>query len=277
MHIEMGPQGEFEFSAVAPYLALLGDIGQPKKPNYKQFLLKQAQRFQKVFVLAGNHEFFNHSWAECRNDIEQICASHPNLVFMDRRSVIVDHVKFVGATLWSHVSDSAGPGTEKRWNDYTQIGVFESGKKRNIKYTDTNQWYKDDLKYIKEEISTSKHPVVVLTHHCPLFSSPGCATDLSSVMKSPVAAWCYGHTHQSTNLFKKKVRVLSNQLGYEYCMGEKDPAFKTELVLGIDESGKTWTWRADSRDKPVQKEEIKAVILPVPAPPPLPPTNKLKK
>ena len=37
----------------APYIALLGDIGLPIKPNYEEFLLKQANRFEKVFVVAG--------------------------------------------------------------------------------------------------------------------------------------------------------------------------------------------------------------------------------
>jgi len=61
LHIEMGHQGNFEFEAVAPYLALLGDIGQPKRSNYAAFLRTQADRFKKVFVVAGNHEFFwNH-------------------------------------------------------------------------------------------------------------------------------------------------------------------------------------------------------------------------
>jgi ankyrin repeat protein len=41
----------------APYLALLGDIGLPiKRPNYKQFLLDMSEKFEIVFVLAGNHE-----------------------------------------------------------------------------------------------------------------------------------------------------------------------------------------------------------------------------
>jgi len=46
----------------APYLALLGDIGivnmDNKYENYKNFLLKQANQFEKIFVLAGNHEYY---------------------------------------------------------------------------------------------------------------------------------------------------------------------------------------------------------------------------
>ena len=40
----------------APVLALLGDIGSPSEPAYEAFLLRQAQRFEQVLVLTGNHE-----------------------------------------------------------------------------------------------------------------------------------------------------------------------------------------------------------------------------
>jgi hypothetical protein len=34
---------------------MLGDIGYPAKPTYQELLLAMADRFQKVFVIAGNH------------------------------------------------------------------------------------------------------------------------------------------------------------------------------------------------------------------------------
>jgi hypothetical protein len=37
------------------YLCLLGDIGLAKEEAYREFLLKQAKLYKKVFVLAGNH------------------------------------------------------------------------------------------------------------------------------------------------------------------------------------------------------------------------------
>jgi len=57
---------------------------------------------------------------------------------------------------------------------------------------------------------------------------------MSELFSPPLIAWCYGHTHMSTNLTLKNVRVISNQLGYEYCMGQKDKAFSTEFILKVD-------------------------------------------
>ena len=51
----------FVFFYRAPYLALLGDIGLPSPHHphqlkrYEDFLMANAQKFKKVFVLAGNH------------------------------------------------------------------------------------------------------------------------------------------------------------------------------------------------------------------------------
>ena len=43
----------------APVLALLGDIGIPTHPVYRSFLLRQAERFEAVLVITGNHEFYD--------------------------------------------------------------------------------------------------------------------------------------------------------------------------------------------------------------------------
>lgn len=45
-----------EIPVCAPILALVGDIGIHTKETYKNFLYKQADRFETVLVLAGNHE-----------------------------------------------------------------------------------------------------------------------------------------------------------------------------------------------------------------------------
>src|SRR4051812_31006994 len=40
---------------LAPAIALLGDIGYPKDPAYCAFVREQAAKFEKVFIVAGNH------------------------------------------------------------------------------------------------------------------------------------------------------------------------------------------------------------------------------
>ena len=48
------------------FLALLGDIGLVTTAEYKNFLLDMADKFEKVFVILGNHEFYHGNYAGTR-------------------------------------------------------------------------------------------------------------------------------------------------------------------------------------------------------------------
>ncbi len=58
LHIEFPRAEKLKIPKKAPYLALIGDIGvlyKAKKEAYRQFLLDQAEIFDKVLVILGNH------------------------------------------------------------------------------------------------------------------------------------------------------------------------------------------------------------------------------
>lgn len=58
---------EGNIPVISHSLALLGDIGYPSLRDYEAFLLHQAQRFERIFVLAGNHEFYRYCFCDyCR-------------------------------------------------------------------------------------------------------------------------------------------------------------------------------------------------------------------
>jgi hypothetical protein len=49
-------EGAPEFDVSAPILVLAGDVGNPSMLNYRRFLWHQADRYDKVFVVAGYDE-----------------------------------------------------------------------------------------------------------------------------------------------------------------------------------------------------------------------------
>lgn len=63
LHLEVGQQySTFDFPPTAPYLILAGDIG--RLIDYDKlllFLTKQTSRFDAVFYVLGNHEFYGTS------------------------------------------------------------------------------------------------------------------------------------------------------------------------------------------------------------------------
>jgi len=220
-----------ELPVVGDALVLAGDIGYPTKTGYKEFILHQADRFETVFVVAGNHEFYRTTYAKAKKDIQAICEIAPkrNVFFMDKVSMLWKGIRVLGCTLWSNVPQQHAKDVASGLTDYKAIKIEDNGKTRAILVEDTNRWHQDELGWLKQEIAKAKtngEKVVVMTHHAPLMkgtSDPryeggaihsGFATDLKSCMEPPLVAWIYGHTHWSSQQQINGVAVVSNQLGY---------------------------------------------------------------
>ncbi len=89
IHLEVNKS--FEVTPMAPYLALLGDIGDPCSGRYLNFLKKQASQFEKVFVLIGNHSCYGRTPAIASRLISEICETDPeHLVLLDRNTYEID-------------------------------------------------------------------------------------------------------------------------------------------------------------------------------------------
>ena len=98
----------------AAILDLLGDMdlacGNDLLPV---FLVQQAERFEHVVFLAGNHECYN-AWGGGGNQtftimeqdqcLRKSCALRPTIHCLERQVVIVNHqVVVLGTTLWSYI------------------------------------------------------------------------------------------------------------------------------------------------------------------------------
>jgi len=211
-------------------------------------LLNQAEKFQKVFVLAGNHEFYHSVYEDTYESIKNICAEHENLIFMHKSSYLLEdrNIRILGTTLWSHVPDHAKIQVQNRLTDYSKIQVrvysedpsfSEKGKEKEsnpevrlIRVEDTNKWHKEEVEWLKMEIQKSrekKEKIIILTHHSPIFGN-GCnnpemwedetnfvfSTDLTELMNEDILLWGYGHTHWFHDMCFSGTHVVSNPHGY---------------------------------------------------------------
>ena len=109
LHMEMR-DAVFDFPQKAPYLILAGDIGNPSEETYQVFLHEQADRFDKVFLAAGNHDRFSRSIADADKLIQEICDERENLIYLNQTSYDIDddHV-ILGTTLWSEMAEHERP------------------------------------------------------------------------------------------------------------------------------------------------------------------------
>jgi len=237
-----GPWLEYMGSPpISKYIALLGDIGIYTKNTYFDFLAYQSKRYEKVFVLAGNHEYYLKSsrvaMGFAKQKMKAMCESLGNVYFMDKGKEMVDGVKIVGTTLWSNVQNKNKPIVARSLNDYYQILVEEEDadvytgneKARSLTVDDTNRFHAEEVQFIAEEIKDSTEnniPTIVLTHHAPAMygtSAPeydgqptneAFSTNLEHLMGGPVQYWAFGHTHYSSWQQIQGTHVISNQFGY---------------------------------------------------------------
>lgn len=234
LHLEM--ISDFNFPVKAKYLALLGDIGYPFENHYKNFIHKQSNRFEIVFVLAGNHEFYTSEYHSVIKRIQNVCDTAPkkNVYFLNRNVFVLNKTKIIGATLWSNIELKNVVKLTSSVNDYRKIKLNDN----LLSVKDTNEFHKQDLEFIKNEIDKSrelKQECVLLTHHAPYHkgtSDPryeipnrplnqAFSTDLSNIMIWPLKYACFGHTHYRCNFKLGDTQIISNALGYRNEIDEK--------------------------------------------------------
>lgn len=166
----------------AKYLVLAGDIctlTPDVLPRYTAWLRRVAEGFTKVFVLAGNHEYYGTSLAEGRAALAAVCASDPRIVHLDRTRVELEEgVVLLGCTLWSHIPRHAETGVLSLLNDYRVIrpaadadgAAPRFGSKASLAraiHAELSAEHDEDLGWLTQEISRAEkrgERVVVATH-----------------------------------------------------------------------------------------------------------------
>ncbi len=252
LHLEDGDLGA-ELPVSAPYLALLGDIAPIRHPRLAPFLRRCSSRYKGVLFVAGNHEYYPTelsiaTMSTLRSELTALCNELDNVHFLDNSAVVLDGVRFLGTTLWSNVPEAAEQEVERAMPDYSSIRTEVN---RYLSVKETNELHDQAVAWLRRELSNNdddieqQQPTVVLTHHAPLVkhtSDPkyetlenamryAFATDMMFLMRAPVKAWLFGHTHWRTDLLlANDIRVCSNPLGYE---NEDKNHFEPDCVIDI--------------------------------------------
>lgn len=203
--------------------------------NYRGFLRKQIDRFELVFLIIGNHEFYNDTFAAGLQKARQL-EQEPSmserliLVHQGRQDIPGSRVTILGYTLWSKAPDEA------REIVSSKIQVFQKKKIQGWTVDGYNGSHEADLAWLLSEMESiqsknktqnKKRSILVLTHHAPSLrdtSSPEhannpwsstFATDIfSQISKSNDKAWAFGHTHYTMEFKNQRIRVVTNQRGY---------------------------------------------------------------
>jgi hypothetical protein len=224
LHLELFPGFRVPVSVDgdSETLVLAGDIGDPETEEYAAFVADCVSKFERVFVVVGNHEGYGkpsweHAVDAARRAVE---AAGATLLHRDRAVLSeTEKIRIVGATLWSHIDGPCAYEARCFMADYRRIGGLTG-------VGESNALHDVDVAWLRAEIASAEadgYRVLVVTHHAPSLvgtSHPkhaggalNCAfaTDLDALVgRDSVAAWIFGHTHFSTT----RGKLRSNQRGY---------------------------------------------------------------
>jgi len=221
-------QYDYQITRSAPVLVLGGDIGRfnDGEPFFR-FLQAQCQRFDQVFLVLGNHEFYGGT----REGTLRIAQDWTENVAMENKLVVLNQtrhdfpdskVTLLGCTLHSRIPKDA----KKLSRDFDKIEYW--------KPSDHNEQHDMDLAWLSrsvEDVSRGdpQRRIVIVTHYAPSYedtcrpsqyrndiSHCYCSTALDQVTHSRganlISYWMFGHTHWNAYVRKMNVTMLSNQM-----------------------------------------------------------------
>jgi Icc-related predicted phosphoesterase len=228
------------------------DLGrkQQRVARFRDFLKRCAFQFPHVVYIAGNHEFYNGKFHKGIQYLRDECAKFPNVHFLERDTVKIDDITFVGGTLWTNMN-KGDPLTlhavRDMMNDFRIIKNDEKGY-TNLKPADTVVRHRETLDYIRSVVAErTNEKFVVVGHHSPSFQSVhesyrsehlmngAYHSDLSEfILDHPqIKLWTHGHTHHPFDYVIGETRVVCNPRGYEGDGYSEDTGWNPEIVIEI--------------------------------------------
>lgn len=189
----------------AEILVLAGDIGNPMESIYNNFLDYYSKLFKIIFIITGNHEYYEHTIEETNQKIDEICDSYDNIHFLNNKIFRYDDILFIGTTLWSHIPENYTITNQLScMNDFKLIKDLTLEKYRKL--------FIENVKFIQDNLEEN---TIIISHHAPLMSCISneykydivkcCyASELDEIfMNDKVIGWIYGHTHNNLSFISE--------------------------------------------------------------------------
>jgi len=215
---------------------LAGDIGNPYQSNYDIFMKFISKNFKKIFVISGNHEYYNKTKTiqETNEFMKDYFQQFHNISFLNNIYEKYDDFCFIGTTLWSKITNP-----DYEISDITKIPRFDY-----IQYNRLNMLSVDFL----EDTLQNNENCVVITHHVPSnflidvkykigLKQPYnqwfyCnMDDLIETHRYKIKCWIYGHTHTPSNVIMNGISFLCNPIGYPN--ENKNVNFYSTIKIGV--------------------------------------------
>lgn len=232
LHLESAPAWSLpEVFPPFDVAVLAGDIDASPERSVRRLAEAPGLAGHPVVYVPGNHELYRGGLDERLAAGRAACVG-TRVHQLDRRSVTLSGVRFIGAVLWTDYLllggvDKAMTACRRRLNDHRLIEVGPPGSRRLFRPEDAAALHRVDRAFIEAELeSLFVGATVVVTHHAPHAGSvaarfagdpttAGFASDLGRVIvHGRPTLWVHGHVHDGFDYRVGATRVLANPKGY---------------------------------------------------------------
>lgn len=241
LHLEAHPHWQPQPAPGAEVLVLAGDIGSYQ--THSQLIDSDfgLGRFSPlhgwptpVLFVPGNHEYdgldFDIAHARLRATCERL-----GLIWLERETVVLGGVRFIGTTLWSDF-DALAEGSPPSQQLKARDKAFRAANfylRKTLTTRKGEAWLAEGMReqalvcqqWLRHALAQPfDGPTVVVTHFAPSLHSadprygmiPGTAgfcNALDDLLPS-ARVWLHGHLHAPSDYVHRGCRVVANPLGY---------------------------------------------------------------
>ncbi len=246
LHQELWRPGVFRYPEVqADVIILAGDIHRGVQAI--EWIQTHLPQDRPILYVPGNHEFYGEIFPEVVEEMRSVAETVPNLYLLEKDTVMLGGVLFVGTTLWTdfNLLGRVQESVATAWQGMTDFRVIRTGGgSQRLRPLTTLRWHQAAVAFLMEGLALhADQPVVVITHHAPSLQSihPTFRQDpLSAAFASNLeplicrhrnlVLWVHGHTHNFADYTLCHTRVVTNPLGYPH---EPQTGFRPDFVIEI--------------------------------------------
>ena len=204
-----------------------------------------------IVYVSGNHEFYDSHLHGMSVELKKCTAEHPRVHLLDNSNVIINGVRFIGATLWTDFQlfgneiGIVGQCLRVAKHSISDFGLIRFGSTGWMTPGDTVKMFRISASYIRQELAIPHEgQTVVVTHHLPSkrsvstrfeneILSAAFASNLDHLVEQ-ADAWIHGHTHDSFDYQLGKCRVVCNPRGYPTWKGTyENPNFTARKIIEV--------------------------------------------
>ena len=257
LHLDTMPKMTFKEilePAVAPVLALLGDVAPLAHTGLKPFLEWCSEHWETVIWIPGKAELLGPGSGNERRSIPDLEAAvakmrllvEPfwNVTILDHEGMVSDDGLYIfGLPFWKFPRDEGHV-----W--HPQFFRYVEAEPSPVDPEFLRAVYNRDLAWIRSKVKAQHEPVMILSHYGPttwlqeesFVGDPDKSVtfpEIEDLMKAPMVAWVCGHVHQPIQYTKEwhdatgskgSVLLVANPKGLPY----QNLEFRKDAVVRID-------------------------------------------